>query len=141
MIEQINIHSYTIPKYEASKKFSNIYTCLFKDIWFPDDNLWTKSQIEARCILWISKSSLIMTIFRQFLPNLYAPFCTSNMQNVWFPDDNLWAKIQMCCMPFRHFLLKLFRIYFQYLNLLSNLGVGDLSAFYFSLISSYDQVN
>ena len=49
--------------------------------WFPDDILWMKSQIEARCgiyykcILWISRSSLIMTIFRQFLLELCPFLC------------------------------------------------------------------
>ena len=46
------------------------------------------------CILWISRSSLIMTIFRQFLQELYLS-CTLNLPNFWFTDDNLWMKSQI----------------------------------------------
>jgi len=59
------------------------------NFWFPDNNRWTKSQIEAMCGMYV----YIMS---------YTPFCTSNLLNIWFLDDNLWAKRQMCGVPFRH---------------------------------------
>jgi hypothetical protein len=54
-----------------------------------------KLGVACMCILWISRSTSIIAIFRQFYHN-YAPFCTSNLLNCWFPDDNLWANNQMC---------------------------------------------
>ena len=43
-----------------------------------------KLGVVCMCILWISRSSLIMTIVWQFY-KCHAPFCTSNLLNIWFP--------------------------------------------------------
>ena len=84
------------------------------------------------CILWISRSSLIMVIFRKYYQSC-APFCSSNLLNFWFPDDNLWAKSQMCGMSFRHFLLKLLQNNFNIWTYKITLVLEDLwpTAFYY----------
>jgi hypothetical protein len=55
--------------------------------------VWLKLGVICMCILWISWSSSIMTIFRQFYQS-YAPFCTSNLLNFWFPNDKLWVQVR-----------------------------------------------
>ena len=84
-----------------------------------------------KCILWISKSSLMVTNFRNSYQN-FAPFCTSNLLSFWFPNDYLWAKSQMCGMPFWHFLLKLLQHNFNIGTYKVTLASEDLwpTAFY-----------
>jgi hypothetical protein len=60
--------------------------------WFLNDNLRTKVRLKlgvvCKSILGVSRSSLIMVIFRKYYQNC-APFCSSNLLIFWFPDDNL----------------------------------------------------
>ena len=71
-----------------------------------------KLDVVGLCIVGASRSGSLMTIFRQFLPEL-CPFLYFEFPNFWFLDDNLWAKSQMCGMPFWHFLLKLLCLPFE----------------------------
>jgi hypothetical protein len=64
-----------------------------------------KLGVVYKCILWISRSNLIITIFRQFYQS-YAPFCISNLLNFWYLYDNLWKIRCMVCL-FDTSLLKL----------------------------------
>jgi hypothetical protein len=82
------------------RDYSNIVTGMVHASvpnWFLNGNMGTKSQIKTSlvcmCILWISRSSLIMMIFRRFLPEL-CPFLYIKFANFlvsrWYP----WMKSQ-----------------------------------------------
>ena len=52
-----------------------------------------KLDVVGLCIVGASRSGSLMTIFRQFLPEL-CPFLYFEYPNFWFLDDNLWAKVR-----------------------------------------------
>jgi hypothetical protein len=83
-----------------------------------------KLGVVCKCIIWISRSNLIMTIFRQSYQS-YAPFCSSNFLKFCCPHDNLWTNHQMCGMRFRHFLLKLLQNTFNIWTYKVTLALGD----------------